>query len=63
MFATVAMWAGVADAGPATTRATTQPTLNVGDRAPALNVDRWLKGEPVTAFQPGTIYVVEFWAT
>lgn len=63
MLAAVAMLAARADADPATTRAATQPMLKVGDRAPALNVDRWLKGEPVKAFQPGTIYVVEFWAT
>src|SRR5947208_1155637 len=39
------------------------PTLHVGDRAPGLSVSKWLKGEPVTQFQPGKVYVVEFWAT
>ena len=38
-------------------------TLKVGDPAPALDVAAWLKGSPVTAFEPGKIYLVEFWAT
>ena len=39
------------------------PALTVGSPAPALKVSRYLKGEPVEAFEPGKIYVVEFWAT
>ncbi|MBM3971637.1 MAG: redoxin domain-containing protein [Planctomycetes bacterium] len=39
------------------------PALTVGSPAPPLKVDRFLKGEPVTAFEPGKVYVVEFWAT
>ncbi len=61
--AALAMSAAVSAADPATTQAARQPTLKVGDSAPAMDVDRWLKGEPVTTFQPGTIYVIEFWAT
>ena len=38
-------------------------TLKVGDPAPALKVGEWLQGEPVTHFEPGKVYVVEFWAT
>lgn len=37
--------------------------LTVGSPAPALEVEAWLKGEPVTAFAPGRIHIVEFWAT
>lgn len=37
--------------------------LNVGDPAPALRPAKWLKGTPTTAFAPGKVYVVEFWAT
>jgi len=37
--------------------------LAVGDAAPALKVEAWVKGEPVAAFQKGKVYVVEFWAT
>ncbi len=39
------------------------PALTVGSLAPLLKVNRFLKGEPVTEFEPGKIYVVEFWAT
>ncbi len=39
------------------------PRLKVGDPAPALATGAWIKGEPVTAFEPGRVYVVEFWAT
>jgi thiol-disulfide isomerase/thioredoxin len=37
--------------------------LQVGDRAPALKVTRWLQGDAVRKFEPGKVYVVEFWAT
>jgi thiol-disulfide isomerase/thioredoxin len=38
-------------------------TLTIGDNAPPVEVTHWLKGEPVAGFEPGKIYVVEFWAT
>jgi thiol-disulfide isomerase/thioredoxin len=38
-------------------------TLNGGDPAPPLKVSKWLQGEEVKAFEPGKVYVVEFWAT
>lgn len=38
-------------------------TLKVGDQAPALTVDTWVKGEPVPSFQRGKVYVIEFFAT
>src|SRR5690348_13029585 len=38
-------------------------TLKVGDAAPPLAGSKWVKGEPVKAFEPGKLYVVEFWAT
>jgi thiol-disulfide isomerase/thioredoxin len=37
--------------------------LGIGDTAPPLAVGGWLRGEPVTGFQKGTVYVVDFWAT
>jgi thiol-disulfide isomerase/thioredoxin len=37
--------------------------LTVGDKAPAISVEKWVKGEPVTGFEKGKVYVVEFWAT
>lgn len=37
--------------------------LNVGDPAPALKPAKWLKGAPISGFEKGHVYVVEFWAT
>ncbi len=39
------------------------PTLAVGDPCPLLKVEKFLKGDPVSVFEKGTVYVVEFWAT
>ena len=39
------------------------PALNLGDPAPSLQVRSWLKGTPLREFEPGKVYVVEFWAT
>jgi thiol-disulfide isomerase/thioredoxin len=38
-------------------------SLKVGDPAPPLKARQWLQGDRVTAFEPGKVYVVEFWAT
>jgi thiol-disulfide isomerase/thioredoxin len=38
-------------------------TLHEGDPAPKLYVSKWVQGEPVKEFKPGTAYIVEFWAT
>jgi thiol-disulfide isomerase/thioredoxin len=38
-------------------------TLKVGDKAPPLKVEKWIKGPPVEQFEKGKVYVVEFWAT
>jgi thiol-disulfide isomerase/thioredoxin len=37
--------------------------LGPGQAAPELAIDQWLKGEPVARFEPGRVYVIEFWAT
>lgn len=42
--------------------------LEIGSKAPALDIEHWVqdgKGyfEPVTEFESGKVYVVEFWAT
>ncbi|MET4072264.1 thiol-disulfide isomerase/thioredoxin [Bradyrhizobium sp. S3.2.6] len=37
--------------------------LSVGSRAPSIEVEDWLRGQPVTKFEPGKVYIVEFWAT
>jgi thiol-disulfide isomerase/thioredoxin len=39
------------------------PLLNIGDSAPPLPIDKWLKGLPVDRFEKNMVYVVEFWAT
>ncbi|HMS56264.1 MAG TPA: redoxin domain-containing protein [Fimbriimonadaceae bacterium] len=40
-----------------------QAGIGVGDKAPAIKVAKWSKGKPFSKFEPGQIYVVEFWAT
>jgi len=39
------------------------PSISVGDVMPTLTDVTWLKGEPVTEWEPGQIYVIDFWAT
>lgn len=46
-----------------TTMSLAQTTLKVGDVAPAISVENWVKGQEVTGFEKGRVYVVEFWAT
>ena len=36
---------------------------HLGAPAPALTIAKTVKGEPITTFRPGKVYVVEFWAT
>jgi len=38
-------------------------TLKVGDKAPPLQIEKWVKGQPITGLERGRTYVVEFWAT
>jgi thiol-disulfide isomerase/thioredoxin len=38
-------------------------SLGVGDPAPKLEVKSFVKGDAVSGFDPGKLYVVEFWAT
>ncbi|WP_027584556.1 TlpA disulfide reductase family protein [Bradyrhizobium sp. Ai1a-2] len=37
--------------------------LRVESPAPPIKVESWLRGHPFTNFQPGEVYIVEFWAT
>ena len=39
------------------------PRLTVGHRAPQLQVSEWLQGTPIKRFQPGHVYVVDFWTS
>ncbi len=36
--------------------------IGIGDAAPALGVNTWVKGTPVGEYVKGRVYVVEFWA-
>ncbi len=37
--------------------------LGIGDAAPILKVGQWLKGTEWKGYEPGKVYVVDFWAT
>jgi thiol-disulfide isomerase/thioredoxin len=37
--------------------------LFIGDKAPAVTVDYWVKGDALHGFEDGQVYVMEFWAT
>jgi thiol-disulfide isomerase/thioredoxin len=39
------------------------PILKVGDKAPAIKVGKWVKGDAITKLDPAKAYVIEFWAT
>lgn len=39
------------------------PELWFGSTAPEMSIKEFVKGEPVTGFEAGRVYVVEFWAT
>lgn len=49
--------------GPAKQNSRPPVTLKVGDKAPALVAEKWIKGNPVKEFEKGRVYVMEFWAT
>lgn len=38
-------------------------TLYVGDQAPELAISEWIRGEPIARFEPGMVYVLDWWAT
>ncbi|UVC19261.1 TlpA family protein disulfide reductase [Mesorhizobium onobrychidis] len=37
--------------------------LQIESPAPSIQAETWLRGEPLTSFEPGKVYIVEFWAT
>ena len=39
------------------------PQQLIGKRPPPFTVAKWVKGEPLIEFEPGKVYVVDFWAT
>ena len=40
-----------------------KPAVWFGSPAPGMHIAKWVKGDPVTEFDSGKVYVVEFWAT
>lgn len=52
---------------PAIVETPTQTTevemLSIGDNAPSISVDHWVKGDSIDGFEDGQVYVMEFWAT
>jgi thiol-disulfide isomerase/thioredoxin len=40
-----------------------EPSYKIGDSALPIEPLAWLQGDPVTKYDPGRVYVVEFWAT
>lgn len=58
--------AGAASAQMAQTGQPEEPAtlkLTVGDKAPAIDIQHWIKGNKVARFETGKVYVLEFWAT
>jgi thiol-disulfide isomerase/thioredoxin len=64
-FMTIATAAAIACASTLVAQDTDKKpgTLKAGDKAPAIKVGTWVKGKPVTTFESGKVYVMEFWAT
>lgn len=60
LLGTALMAAGMAVAQEAP--AAEQDKLEVGDKAPALDLTDWVQGKPFT-LEKGKIYIIEFWAT
>jgi thiol-disulfide isomerase/thioredoxin len=59
----ISRWAVAGTAGLLFAAFAAQAKLKPGDPAPKLQVAKWVQGEPVKDFEPGQVYVVEFWAT
>lgn len=55
--------AGGAAQGSAKAPEPTEPTLVPGSPAPFPAIEKFVKGEAISSFNPGTTYVIEFWAT
>jgi thiol-disulfide isomerase/thioredoxin len=39
------------------------PTLKIGDPAPSIKPQAWVRGKPLTQLEKGKVYVIDFWAT
>ncbi len=47
---------------PPVRSAQTVEKLSIGDRAPAIGIETWVKGTPTNEYAEGRVYVIEFWA-
>lgn len=54
---------GPSGKAPGKTEPVAVPTLRLGDAAPPLQVGKWVKGDPIKAYEPGKVYIVFFWTT
>jgi thiol-disulfide isomerase/thioredoxin len=59
--ATLALLCGVAASVNA--QMNPNPTFHIGDQAPPIQVQGWVRGTPLIQFEPGKVYVLDFWAT
>ena len=50
-------------ATPAETNQAETNSLAIGDDAPSLSIDHWVKGGAIDGFNENQVYVIEFWAT
>ena len=50
-------------APPADANQTETNSLAIGDDAPSLSIDHWVKGGAIDGFNESQVYVIEFWAT
>ncbi|BDU78191.1 hypothetical protein METESE_31490 [Mesoterricola sediminis] len=48
---------------PAQAQFNPNPTLAIGDAAPAFTPQAWVRGQPLSGFRKGRVHVVDFWAT
>jgi len=44
-------------------KAAEKKPLKVGDKAPVFKVETFVKGDAIAAFEPGKVYILDFWAT
>lgn len=54
---------GATQAAPAAPAAPTTLALSIGSKAPIPEISDFVRGEKPTFFEPGKVYVIEFWAT
>jgi len=64
--AAVSAQSGSTPPAPAATPTPDAPkadAFGIGEKAPTLEGAKWIKGSPITTYEKGQIYVLDFWAT